>query len=177
METKITIKSLLCVLLTTICLSCRTQQNVSYDMFPKYISNSSININDSITDIIANAKKIHCKLISQNQLDTVRAKDTCVIPSKLMAVVSFLISDPSNFETNEIVYGMFSPTVRYEFEKAKGQTAIVELDFGLKKLRISDSQGSVILMTDMPTTSHQLLRLTRLIFPDDVTLKLLNENQ
>ena len=176
METKITIKSLLCVLLTTICLSCRTQHHVSYAMFPQQVSNSEIKLNDSITDIIANAKKIRCQLVSQNPLDTVRAKDTCVVPSRLMAVVSFLISDPSNFESNEIVYGMFSPTVRYEFEKSKGQKAIVELDFGLKKLKIFDLKGSAILMTDMPTTSHQLLRLTRLIFPDDVTLKLRSEN-
>ena len=177
METKIIIKSLLCVLLTTICLSCRTQHHVSYAMFPKQISNLEIKLNDSITDIIANAKKIQCQLVSQNPLDTVRAKDTCVVPSKLMPVLSFLISEPSNFKTNEIVYGVFSPTVRYEYEKSKGQTAMVEMDFGLNKLRISDSKGSVILMTDMPTTSHQLLRLTRLIFPDDITLKLRSENQ
>ncbi|MDE5997322.1 MAG: hypothetical protein K2G77_03820 [Muribaculaceae bacterium] len=177
METRITIKSLLCVLLTTFCISCRTQHNVSNAMFSKQVSNSEIKLNDSISDIIANAEKIQCRLVSQNPLDTVRTKDTCEVPYRLMPVVSFLISDPSNFETNEIVYGMFSPSVRYEFEKTKGQTATVEMDFGLKKLRISDSQDSVILMTDMPSTSHQLLRLTRLIFPDDVTLKLRSENQ
>lgn len=176
MNTKITIKSLLCVLLITFCISCRTEHNVTYPMLPKQVSNSSINLNDSIYDIIVTAKKIQCILVSQNPLDTVRTKDSCMVPSKLMPVVSFLISDPSNFKTNEIVYGVFSPLVRYEFEKTKEQKAIVELDFGLKKLKVSDCQGDTILMTDMPNTSNQLLRLTRLIFPDDVTLKLRNEN-
>ena len=176
MKTKITLNALLCVLLTSFCISCRTQNGIPYALFSNLESTDNYYLNDSITNIISNATKIQCKLVSQNPLDTIRKKDTCVVPSKLIPVVSFLISDPSNFKTNDIVYGVFSPLVRYEFEKTKDQKAIVELDFGLKKLKVSDCQGNTVLMTDMPNTSHQLLRLTLLIFPDDVTLKLRNEN-
>lgn len=157
--------------------SCKTSNGMSSSFFSQKEFKSDIHINDSISDIITKATNIKCKLVSSNPLDTVRKNDTKSVPAHLRPVLSFLISDPSNFETNDIVYGLFSPSVRYEFEKTKNQKVMVDLDFGLKKLKISDRQGNIILISDMPTTSNQFLRLTRLIFPKDVSLKLRSENQ
>lgn len=177
MKTKTSPLVLVSTFLILLCISCKTQNSVPQTLFAMQFPNQELFLNDSITQIISNPLEIQCNLISQNPLDTVRTKDSCEVPSKLIPVVSFLVSDPSNFEANDMVYGVFTPSAQYIFKDKKNNKVYIDLDFGLKKMRISDNNGEVVLLSDMPITSQQLFRITRLVFPDDETLKLRTLNQ
>ena len=141
--------------------------------------NSMLNkeyIRDSIRIIIRAARKITCVLEKQNPVDTLRKDSVRVLSRKLNSIVKFLVLDPDNFNSNDIVYGMFQSDVCYILKASRNRFVQIHIDFGLRKWKLTDSKNREICTFDMKTTSMQFLRLTRLFFPEDRTLDLLYNN-
>ena len=133
-------------------------------------------IGDSIKSIIKEARKITCTLKKLNPVDTLRKDSTKILPRKFNPIFKFLLLDPSNFRTNDIVYGIFQPDVCYKLCVSKNKYIYIQFDFGLRKWKLVDSKEQEIYTSDMKMTYMQILRLTRLYFSEDLTLELLYNN-
>lgn len=133
-------------------------------------------LNDSIAEVVLNSDVVICQLQSLNPVDSIRTDSIRTLPSKLNAVIKYLFFEPSNFKSNDIVYGHFSSSARYTFKTPSGQMLYWELDFGLKKWKLLNVNGEELCICDMKASNLFLLRLTRIIFPTDMTLSLLYNN-
>ncbi len=133
-------------------------------------------LNDSLNAIIHHSKDIKCYLLTKNPAVPARIDSVRAVSNNLRSVIKFLITDPQNFISNDIVYGNFSPCAKYTFNAKKGKKVEFELDFGLRKWRLLNKENKILASGDMKATNIQLLRLTRIIFPNDSTLNILNEN-
>lgn len=133
-------------------------------------------LNDSIAGIVLKSNSVTCSLQSLNPIDTVRTDSIRTLPSDLSTIVKYLFFEPTNFKSNDIVYGNFSPSACYLFRTRDAQVVYWELDFGLKKWKLLDGDKKEICVSDMKTSNLFLLRLTRIIFPTDKTLDLLYNN-
>lgn len=131
---------------------------------------------DSISGIVLNAKEITCELKSKNPEDTVRVDSLAKVPKWLLPTVKILFLNEQNFQSDDTVFGTFNPWVCYVFKAPKNKSVLLEMDFGLRKWRLSDSEGKHVYGADMKELNQQFLSLTRLMFPDDITLKMLNDN-
>ena len=99
-----------------------------------------------------------------------------MLPRGLNNVLKYILLDPENHKTNDIVYGLFSSSICYKFNQTKEEYVYIEHDFGLRKWRILNSEKEQLYMGDMKENNLQLLRFSRLVFPDDLTLKILYNN-
>lgn len=182
---KTTFKTL-CALWITIlmCISCGCSHRhfgtlVSFEAFPaaqldtikKYSQ-----FNDSIIRIMNHPPKITCVLGHANPTDSLRTDTTKVLPKELYPILEFLFWDPTNFESNDIVFGNFSPSVNYIIENRRDTQLTLQFDFGLKKWRILDKNSNIVIGADLKDERLPILRFTRLIFPYDRTLKMMNDN-
>lgn len=136
----------------------------------------AIMVNDSITNIIVRARNITCESLVVSSKDSVQVDSVKTLSGVIKNVLKYLILDPSNFESNDIVFGQFSPSVSYRFVGSGKRVVYVEMDFGLKKWRILDNKKRELQMGDMKKNNIQFLRLTRIIFPKDDYLRILNDN-
>lgn len=165
------------VILLTMLMSCATQIGcISSVPFMNDSIQHRVKLTDSITSIINTSENILCQLITLNPIDTTRVDSVKSVPCDLNPVIRFLLSDPRNFMSNEIVYGNFSPTVEYVFTSKKGQKICLALDFGLRKWRLLNVNKEILASADMKANNLQFLRVTRIIFPKDSTLEILNDN-
>ena len=96
--------------------------------------------------------------------------------TEVTSVSQYLFLDPANFKTNTTVYGIFRPWVSFCFEVKKKQRIFYELDLGLAKWRLLDTNMRPICTFDMKENRAQFIRLVRLVFPNDKTLEMLNVN-
>lgn len=133
----------------------------------------SILVSDSLINILLKARKVECKLLSQNPSDTTRSTSSKVVPRYYINVIKFLLLDQSNYLTNDIVYGLFKPDVSYKFYLPNKDYLYVQLDFGLKKWKILDSDIHELAIADMKNSAYYFLLLTKYLFPNDTTLELL----
>ncbi len=133
-------------------------------------------LNDSIANLISRTKKITCSLESLNPIDTLRTDSLKVLPRRLNPIVQFLLLDPSNFESNDIVYGFFHSDVCYKLSVSRKKVVYLQLDFGLGKLKLLDSDKREICTTDMKKNNLHFLRFTLSLFPEDITLNILNNS-
>lgn len=131
---------------------------------------------DSINNIISHFKKVECELQSQNPQDTIRVIVKKVIPRKYNEVLRFILLDDDNYKTNDIVFGLFFSSIKYKIIQSRRKYVYAEFDFGLRKWQILDSNNEVIIRRDIKENNLQILRFSRLIFPDDITLKIFQDN-
>lgn len=131
---------------------------------------------DSIINIISHFKKVECELQGKNPQDTVRVIAKKVLPRKYNEVLRYILLDDDNYKTNDIVFGLFSSSIKYKIIQSRRKYIYAEFDFGLRKLQILDSNSKVLFQGDIKENNLQMLRFSRLIFPDDVTLKILQDN-
>lgn len=134
------------------------------------------NVKDSITDIILNFNKVECKLQGKNPKDTNRIEVKKKLPRKLNEVLRFILLDEDNYKTNDIVYGTFSSSIRYKIIKSRKIYVYAEFDFGLRKWQILNSKEEVLFQGDIKENNLQMLRFSRIVFPDDETLRILQNN-
>lgn len=66
--------------------------------------------------------------------------------------------------------------VSIEIISKKKRKVNIELDFGLSKWRMVDAAGKLLTQKDMQSNNIQFVRFVRMLFPDDKTLCLLNQN-
>lgn len=133
-------------------------------------------LNDSIFKIVRSPREIICVLGCANPIDTLRLDTIRVLPKETYPVLDFLFWNPTNFESNDIVYGNFRPSVSYIIKERRNKQVTLQFDFGLKKWRILDKDSQVVLGADLKDENLPLLRFTRTLFPKDTTLQLMNKN-
>ena len=131
---------------------------------------------DSLINIISHFRKVECELQNRNPRDTIRVCANKLLSRKLNEVLRFILLDENNYKSNDIVFGLFSSSVRYKLCQSKNIYIYAEFDFGLRKWQILDSNSEVLFQGDIKENNLQMLRFSRLIFPDDVTLKILQDN-
>ena len=131
---------------------------------------------DSITNIISHFKRVEYELQGKNPQDTVRVITKKVLPRKYNEVLRYILLDDDNYKTNDIVFGLFSSSIKYKIIQSRRKYVYAEFDFGLRKWQILDSNSEVLFQGDIKENNLQMLRFSRLIFPDDVTLKILQDN-
>lgn len=131
---------------------------------------------DSITNIIAHFRKAECELQDRNPQDTARVDSKKLLPDKLNEVLRFILLDEDNYKSNDIVYGLFSSSIRYKLYQSRKKYVFVEFDFGLRKWQILDSKKDVLFRGDIKENNLQMLRFSRMVFPEDKTLKILQNN-
>lgn len=131
---------------------------------------------DSVASIIFDAKTVTCELQSKNPADTLRQDSISKVPEKLVPALQYLIANPDNYQSNDTVFARFNSWVCYKFEAKKKQVVYLEMDFGIKKWRLLDAKKKVICGSDMKENNMQFIYFTRLLFPKDKTLELLNNN-
>lgn len=131
---------------------------------------------DSIINIISYFKRVECELQGKNPQDTLRVITKKVLPRKYNEVLRYILLDDDNYKTNDIVFGLFSSSITYKIIQSRRKYVYAEFDFGLRKWQILDSNSKVLFQGDIKENNLQMLRFSRLIFPDDVTLKILQDN-
>lgn len=132
--------------------------------------------NDSITNIILNYRKVECVLQDKNPQDTARVNTKKMLPRKLNEVLRYILLDEDNYKSNDIVYGIFSSSISYKLYQSRRNYVYAEFDFGLKKWRILDSKKGVLFQGDIKENNLQMLRFSRVVFPKDETLKIMQNN-
>lgn len=121
-------------------------------------------VGDSIYNIIIDAKKV----VAVVKLKTSDNKNDSTINVKVNKmdkyVLNFILTAPSNYESNDTVWGKYFPNFSLNFTASKGRKCSANFDFGLKKWNISDAKGNEIVIFDMPT--NDVLRLANKLFPE-----------
>ena len=131
---------------------------------------------DSVTNIIAHFRKVECELQDRNPHDTIRVNSKKILPRQLNEVLIYILLDEDNYKSNDIVFGLFSSSIRYKLYQSKKKYVFVEFDFGLRKWQILDSKKDVLFQGDIKENNLQMLRFSRMVFPEDTTLKILQDN-
>lgn len=131
---------------------------------------------DSIINIISHFNRVECDLQGKNPQDTVRVITKKVLPRKYNEVLRYILLDDDNYKTNDIVFGLFSSSIKYKIIQSRRKYVYAEFDFGLRKWQILDSDSEVLFQGDIKENNLQMLRFSRLIFPDDATLKILQDH-
>lgn len=128
-------------------------------------------LGDSIYNILVEAKNVNASL----KLKTADNKNDSTVNVKIgkndKYVLRFILSDPSNYKSNDTVYGQYVPNFSLQFTASKGKTCKANFDFGLKKWNICNAKEEEIAKFDLPT--DEVLRMANLIFPDCELFKVL----
>lgn len=132
-------------------------------------------LNDSIAHIISKFYKVECELLNNFPQDSIKVS-TKVLPRKYNEVLRFLISDKENYKSNDIVYGLYSPSISYKLYQSKRIYICIDFDFGLKKWRITGSNEETLFMGDIKENNLHILRFSSIVFPEVETLKILHDN-
>lgn len=158
------------------CLSCNTLQREKNNdfLYSEDKASTGVNIQDSLLSIISKARKVSCELIAKSPEDTTRTDSLRTLTKKEAAATEFVLFAPDNFKSDEIVYGVYRTWARFIFEDKKGK-AIVDLDLGLSKWKMMTGSNKEIFRKDL-SNREEILRLLRILFPKDITLKLLQKN-
>lgn len=121
-------------------------------------------VGDSIYTILTEAKTVTASL----KLKTKDNKNDSIVNVKVAKndkyVLNFILSAPSNYESNDTVYGKYFPNFSLTFVAAKNRTSVANFDFGLRKWNICDAKGKEIVRYDLPTID--VLRMANQLFPD-----------
>lgn len=169
---------LMLLIVFTMCTSCNATPKVEMKTLiesQKELGYGKV-MKDSVASIILDAKTVTCELQSKNPADTLRQDSVIKVPENLVGTLKYLFTNPDNFQTNDTVFGNFDSWACYKFEAKKKQVVYLEMDFGIRKWRLLDSKKKEICGSDMKENNKQFIYFTRLLFPKDMTLELLNNN-
>lgn len=162
----------------TVCTSCKASpKNEMKDILnsQKELGYGKV-MKDSISSIIFETKNVTCELQLKAQADTLRQDSIAKVPAKLIPTLQYLFANPDNFQSNETVFSKFNSWVCYKFEAKKKQVVYLEFDFGIRKWRLLNSKKKTICAFDMKENNMQFIYFTRILFPKDKTLELLNNS-
>lgn len=128
-------------------------------------------VGDSIYSILTKAKSVKASV----RLKSKDNKNDSIISVKINKydryTLNFILTAPSNYETNNTVYGKYQPNFSLEFTALKGNSCTANFDFGLRKWNICNSQGEEIVIYDIPT--NDILRLANKLFPNHLYINAL----
>ena len=119
-------------------------------------------LGDSISNIICNSQNVVAFVVGYDSVGHIEYQEHARLNSLQRHLIRFIIDDDRLYETNQPLYGLFSPSVRYKFSYKK-TCVYVDIDFGLTKWRICNSEGKALYTFDTP--DHTFLRLAHSLFP------------
>lgn len=79
----------------------------------------------------------------------------------------FLLTDPALYVETVPVYGLFSPRMRFRIQSGKRRFVDVNLDNGLKRWNVTDSQGKELYRSSLATDA--LWRFCLNLYKDELT--------
>ncbi len=164
MKLKTILMLLLIISCTTIC--CTAKETIVRNTSQPIAATDTIMhkaIGDSIYRIITKAKKVEITSLPELP-DSLKQTISKKVPSKDLELMKFIASNPKNYMTDTIVYGIFTPQFQavYTHKKAK---ATLKYDFGLRKWGVFDADDKQIAMFDL--VSDNMLRFACKMFPDN----------
>ncbi|MDE6158728.1 MAG: hypothetical protein K2F69_01290 [Bacteroidaceae bacterium] len=121
-------------------------------------------LGDSIYTVLTEAKTVSASLKLKTKDNNNDSIVNVKVSKKDKYVLDFILSAPSNYVSDDTVYGKYVPNFSLTFNAAKGQSCIANFDFGLGKWNICDAKGKEIVRYDLPTTD--VLRLANQLFPE-----------
>jgi len=165
---RLTIKVVMVVIMaSSIATSCSARPSSFDSRDDSVVNKDSVMckaLGDSIYTILTEAKTVSASL----KLKTKDNKNDSIVKVKVAKndkyVLNFILSAPSNYESNDTVYGKYLPNFSLTFNAAKNQSVVANFDFGLRKWNICDAKGKEIIKYDLPTTD--VLRMANKLFPD-----------
>lgn len=159
--------AILTFMVCSIATSCSAQPSNSIGRDEFSVSKDSVMRNavgDSIYTILTEAKTVTASL----KLKTKDNKNDSIVNVKVSKndkyVLNFILSAPSNYESNDTVYGKYFPNFSLTFVASKNRKCVANFDFGLRKWNLCDVKGKEIIRYDLPTAD--VLRMANLLFPD-----------
>ena len=117
---------------------------------------------DSISTVILEAKEIKAMLLPTPN-DSLSGK-SIKLKTVNKEIFKFIISDPKNYESDEIVYGKPHPSIKV-LVKNKKASLDLGFDLGLRKWLICDEKGDTLKQYDIKT--DDMLRFAHRLFPND----------
>ncbi len=163
---RISVRVMMVIIACFVVISCSAQSN-KLKQNEDVVKKDSVMrkaVGDSIYTIMTKAKSVSASL----KLKTKDNKNDSVITVKVNKrdkyVLNFILTAPTNYETNDTVYGKYLPNFSLNFVAPKGRNCTANFDFGLRKWDVCDSQGKQIVIYDLPT--NDLLRLANQLFPN-----------
>lgn len=124
-------------------------------------------LGDSLYSVITTSKRVMA-VLPTNPADKESLPQEVRLDKKFLPVVEFILTDSKNYESNAIVYGLFRAGFTLVFEQ-RSKSYNAEFDFGLKKWRICDAAGNVLMTFDLK--SSEMLRFATRVFPEDANLR------
>lgn len=159
--------ALFIILLGSVAISCSAYPSNSNKCDKTTMAKDSIMrkaLGDSIYTVMTEAKTVYASLKLENSENKNRSIVNVKVSKNDRYVLDFIISAPSNYASNDIVYGKYVPNFSLTFNAAKGRTCVANFDFGLGKWNICDVRGNELVRYDLPTID--VLRLANQLFPD-----------
>ena len=151
-------------ILSLICEGCSAQTSNSSSMFAPIDSVMRVEVGDSISSLILNSKQIMAEriLIKNDSLSVIAKKK---LKDEEASIVKFLFATNEEFRDSAVVFGKFSPSIRFTFKKSKKIYCTAYVDFGLKQIALRDSSGKDIKMFGIK--DNRYIKLANVLFPGD----------
>lgn len=158
---KLTVAALLLALVSMACaVNCDPDNEKSAAVNDSIVQAA---LGDSIYGIIKNAKSITAETISY--ADTSKENISSVkLSADEQIIIKFLLCNPKNVASNDIVYGRFLPNISFKF-KHKKRECVLLFDLGLEKWQVKNANDSVLNTFDLK--SPEFTRLANRLFPDE----------
>ncbi len=155
-----------CGVLSFICEGCcaQTPSEKAPSMFAVIDSTMRAGIGDSISALILGSKQVIAeRILVKNDSLSVTAKKK--LKGEEASIVKFLFVTTEEFNDNAVVFGKFSPNIRFTFKLSKKNYCTAYLDFGLKQIVIRDSKGKDIKMFGIKDDGY--IKYANVLFPND----------
>lgn len=120
-------------------------------------------LGDSVYRIITQAKRVEVSSFPL-QKDSLKQTVTKKVSSKELELMKFIATNPKNYMSGTIVYGVFTPQFQAVYSHKKWKI-ILKYDFGLRKWGVFDADGNQIALYDLE--SDNMLRFACKMFPDN----------
>lgn len=164
----------LCVLLSLGCVSCNAKEkSPKRQLFSQIDSLMKVSIGDSISTIIYQAKQVTAERINIKN-DTLSVIKKRKLDAEELSILRFLMASSEKYVGNAVVFGNFSPNVRFSFETKKAK-CVVLMDFGLKQAIIKDETDREVAKFGL--TDDGFLKFVNVLYPNDKFLNFLLKQQ
>ncbi len=120
-------------------------------------------VGDSIYQIITKAKRVEITSLPL-QSDSIKQAVSRKVSSKDLELMKFIATNPRNYMSDVVAYGVFMPQFQASYAKKKAKV-ILKYDFGLRKWGVFNAEDKQIAMFDL--ASDNMLRFACKMFPDN----------
>lgn len=121
-------------------------------------------LGDSISNMITSSKTIKSYIWKRESGKTIKSEER-KLDRKQRYLLHFILANPLMSKTNAVVYGKFTPCIGFEFKKTNRKKVYADIDLGLGKWSVRDTNGKLLKCYDIE--GYALLQLCALLYPSD----------